>query len=82
MVVTMFVLALISMFFMGRVLSRERDEFLECVKDHFTTTDVFIVKRVKSGGGYEKYEVAVDGELIKVIYIEDGSGNKRVVVDE
>lgn len=61
---------------------KKREVVFDVLSEEFETTDVYIVKKVESGGGYEKYEVIVDDELLRVVFVDDGSGEKRVIVDD
>lgn len=60
----------------------KREVVLDVLSEEFETTDVYIVEKVATGEGYERFEIAVDGGLLEVIIIDDGSGEKRVVVDD
>ena len=61
---------------------KEMEVVLNVLSEEFETTDVYIVEKVAIGEGYERFEIAVDGGLLEVIIIDDGSGEKRVVVDD
>lgn len=52
------------------------------LSEEFETTDVYIVEKVATGRSHERFEIAVDGKLLEVLIIDDGSGEKRVVVDD
>lgn len=61
---------------------KEMEVVLNVLSEEFETTDVYIVEKVAIGEGYERFEIAVDGGLLEVIIIDDGSGEKRVVVKD
>lgn len=61
---------------------KEMEVVLNVLSEEFETTDIFIVKEVESGENYERYEVVVEDELLEIIFIDDESGEKRVVVDD